>query len=236
MMILVNTIINLTSKIVKKKKCFTSLHIYKSVPFVNCNTNRYCYTNMQLPECKEREAELKENKKIVHSNEDQKCSNYIASFVTGVASMYIFKSHLLHYIMFLAPSRAETVIAQTEATLTNIPEGKVSIVKWRGKPVFIYHRTQNIIEQERNVNLSILRDPQTDEERVKKPEWLIVVGICTHLGCIPIANAGIIPGGFFCPCHGSHFDGSGRIRKGPAPTNLDVPEYKFINDDNIIIG
>ncbi|KAI4493386.1 PREDICTED: cytochrome b-c1 complex subunit Rieske, mitochondrial-like [Polistes canadensis] len=228
-MIFVNTIINLTSKIMKKKR-------YLSVPLVSCNANRYSHTDMPLPDFKEREAELKKNKEIVHSNEDQKCLNYAASFVAGVASMYTFKSHLLHYIMFLAPSRDVIATAQTEATLSNIPEGKVATIKWRGKPVFIYHRMQDTIEQERDVNLSILRDPQTDEERVKKPEWLIVIGVCTHLGCIPIPNAGIIPGGFFCPCHGSHFDGSGRIRKGPAPTNLNVPEYKFINNDTVIIG
>lgn len=150
--------------------------------------------------------------------------------------MYVFKSHTLHYILCLAPSRDVLAAARIEVKLTDIPVGKVSIVKWRGKPVFIYHRPQDIIEQERAVGLSILRDPQTDEERVQRPEWLITVGICTHLGCIPIPNAGIIPGGFFCPCHGSHFDGSGRVRKGPAPTNLDVPDYKFIDDDNVIIG
>ncbi|KAI4504062.1 hypothetical protein M0802_000533 [Mischocyttarus mexicanus] len=228
-MILTNMIINLTSKIVKNTR-------YLSVPFVNSNANRYSHNDMPLPDFKECEIKLKKNKEMVHSNEDQKFLNYVASFVTGVGSMYFFKSHLLHYIMYLAPSRDVVAMAQTEATLSNIQEGKVSVIKWRGKPVFIYHRTQSIIEQERDVSLSILRDPQTDEERVKKPEWLIVVGVCTHLGCIPISNAGIIPGGFYCPCHGSHFDGSGRVRKGPAPTNLNVPNYKFINDDKVIIG
>lgn len=97
-------------------------------------------------------------------------------------------------------------------------------------------RTQSVIEQERAVNLSELRDPETDDDRVKRPEWLIVIGVCTHLGCIPLPNAGSIPGGFFCTCHGSTFDGAGRIRKGPAPINLKIPEYKFIDDHNIIIG
>lgn len=102
--------------------------------------------------------------------------------------------------------------------------------------LFIAIRTQEIIEQERAVDISILRDPQTDDERVKRPEWLIVIGVCTHLGCIPIPNSGIIPGGFFCPCHGSHYDAAGRIRKGPAPINLNIPKYEFINDEKIIIG
>lgn len=97
-------------------------------------------------------------------------------------------------------------------------------------------RSQDIIDQEKFVNIAELRDPERDDERTKKPEWLIVIGICTHLGCIPIPNAGLISGGFYCPCHGSHFDASGRIRKGPAPTNLEIPEYQFLNDNTIVIG
>ncbi|XP_011701209.1 PREDICTED: cytochrome b-c1 complex subunit Rieske, mitochondrial-like isoform X2 [Wasmannia auropunctata] len=137
---------------------------------------------------------------------------------------------------FLSASRDVIAEAQTEVKLNGIPEGKVSVVKWRGKPVFVFHRTQSLIEQERAVSLSILRDPETDDDRVKRPEWLIVVAICTHLGCVPVPNAGMIPGGFYCPCHGSHFDAAGRIRKGPAMTNMEIPEYKFINDHSIIIG
>lgn len=97
------------------------------------------------------------------------------------------------------------------------------------------YRPESIIEQEKAVNLAELRDPETDDERVKKSQWLIVIGICTHLGCVPIPNAGNIPGGFYCPCHGSHFDAAGRIRKGPAPTNLEIPDYKFVND-SVVIG
>lgn len=95
---------------------------------------------------------------------------------------------------------------------------------------------QNIIDQERQTKLSNLRDPETDEERTQRPEWLIVVGVCTHLGCIPIPNTGDFKGGYYCPCHGSHYDGSARIRKGPAPTNLLVPPYQFIDDNNVLIG
>ncbi|XP_046821717.1 cytochrome b-c1 complex subunit Rieske, mitochondrial-like isoform X1 [Vespa crabro] len=225
-MILANTIIELTSKIARKKRYFPA-------SFVSCDPIRYAHSDIPLPDF---EGILKPNKKPLDSNENRKCLNYAVSFVAGVTCMYTFKSHMLHYIMYLAPSRDVLATAQTEATLTNIPEGKVGIVKWRGKPVFLYHRAQNIIEQERAADISILRDPQTDDERVKRPEWLIVIGICTHLGCIPIPNSGIIPGGFFCPCHGSHYDAAGRIRKGPAPTNLNIPKYEFINDEKIIIG
>lgn len=85
------------------------------------------------------------------------------------------------------------------------------------------------------VQLSDLRDKQTDEERTKKPEWLVMLGVCTHLGCVPIGEAGDF-GGWFCPCHGSHYDISGRIRKGPAPLNLEIPEYLITDDDKLVIG
>ncbi|XP_018060143.1 PREDICTED: cytochrome b-c1 complex subunit Rieske, mitochondrial-like [Atta colombica] len=156
--------------------------------------------------------------------------------VACITGLYGCKAHLLHYVLFCMPSRDILAEAQLEVKLNGIPEGKVLVVKWRGKPVFIYHRSQSIINQERAVNLSELRDPETDNDRAKRSEWLVVMGICTHLGCVPIPNAGLIPGGFFCPCHGSHFDAAGRIRKGPAMTNLEIPEYSFIDDNNIIIG
>lgn len=90
------------------------------------------------------------------------------------------------------------------------------------------------IERENSVDVATLRDPQTDSDRVKQPAWLVVIGVCTHLGCVPIANAGDY-GGYYCPCHGSHYDASGRIRKGPAPLNLEVPQHEF-QDDLLIVG
>ena len=93
--------------------------------------------------------------------------------------------------------------------------------KWRGKPLFIRHRTAAEISDCEAVDPATLRDPQSDGERVKDAEWLVILGVCTHLGCVPIANAGEF-GGYYCPCHGSHYDASGRIRKGPAPLNLEV--------------
>jgi ubiquinol-cytochrome c reductase iron-sulfur subunit len=113
-------------------------------------------------------------------------------------------------------------------------------VKWRGKPVFIRHRTAAEIEAARQVALAVLPDPQPDEARVIEPQWLVMVGICTHLGCIPLGQRPGDPhgeyGGWFCPCHGSHYDTSGRIRKGPAPRNLDVPDYAFTGEQVIRIG
>ena len=91
------------------------------------------------------------------------------------------------------------------------------------------------IAVEEAVDVTTLRDPQADSERVKNPEWLIILGVCTHLGCVPIANAGEF-GGYYCPCHGSHYDASGRIRKGPAPLNLEVPYYEFPDDSTVVVG
>lgn len=113
-------------------------------------------------------------------------------------------------------------MAKVEVDLNTIPEGKNVIIKWRGKPVFIRHRTEAEIEEANTVSVQSLRDPEADADRVKRPEWLVMLGVCTHLGCVPIGEAGDY-GGWFCPCHGSHYDISGRIRKGPAPLNLEIP-------------
>jgi len=125
-------------------------------------------------------------------------------------------------------------LASAEFDTDGIPSGSTLTVKWRGKPVFIRRRTDDEIAKELTVPLSSLKDPETDADRAADPEWLVVLGICTHLGCVPISNAGDY-GGWFCPCHGSHYDGSGRIRKGPAPLNLEVPPYKLA-DGKLIIG
>eukprot|EP00401_Gymnodinium_catenatum_P082078 CAMPEP_0117552344 /NCGR_PEP_ID=MMETSP0784-20121206/49659_1 /TAXON_ID=39447 /ORGANISM="" /LENGTH=134 /DNA_ID=CAMNT_0005349413 /DNA_START=257 /DNA_END=661 /DNA_ORIENTATION=- len=120
-------------------------------------------------------------------------------------------------------------LASAEFNIGAIPEGTTLTVKWRGKPVFIRHRTSAEIATEEGVAMSDLKDPQADSDRVKEAEWMIVLGICTHLGCVPISGAGEF-GGWFCPCHGSHYDTSGRIRKGPAPLNLEIPPYTLEGD------
>ena len=127
--------------------------------------------------------------------------------------------------------------APIEVDLTPIAEGQDIKVFWRGKPIYISHRTKKQIEAAQNVQLSSLPDPQPDSARVKAghDQWLVVIGICTHLGCIPIAHEGAYDG-FFCPCHGSVYDTSGRIRQGPAPSNLPVPPYTFLTDTKIQIG
>ena len=138
------------------------------------------------------------------------------------------------------PSAEVLALSTTEVDLSPIEEGMSITVIWRGEPVFIRRRTADEIKVARAVALDDLPDPQADKDRVKKPEWLVMKGVCTHLGCIPKGQkTGESKGefnGWFCPCHGSHYDTSGRIRKGPAPRNLDIPPYEFLDDTSIRIG
>ena len=142
---------------------------------------------------------------------------------------------VLKFLLSMSASADVLALASLEVDTSKIESGQTVTVKWRGKPVFIRRRTPGEIEKEVAVDVGSLRDPQTDGERAADPEWLVVVGVCTHLGCVPISNAGDY-NGWFCPCHGSHYDASGRIRKGPAPYNLEVPEYKFTESDKMVIG
>ena len=143
-------------------------------------------------------------------------------------------------ISSLNPSQDVLALASTEVDISQIEVGQAITVKWRGKPVFIRHRTPEEIKTAEGTDINSLRDPQTDDQRVEKPEWLIVVGVCTHLGCVPQGQKPSEPrgqyGGWFCPCHGSEYDTSGRIRKGPAPLDLEVPVYAFETDTTVKIG
>lgn len=144
------------------------------------------------------------------------------------------------FIDSLNPSADTLAMSTVEVDLTPIQEGQAVTVKWRGKPVFIRHRTAKEIEDAKAVNVAELRDKEDDAMRVKKDQWLVMVGVCTHLGCVPLGQKDTDPkgdfGGWFCPCHGSHYDTSGRIRKGPAPKNLAVPAYSFVSDTLVKIG
>jgi len=145
------------------------------------------------------------------------------------------KATVQDFLVNMSASADVLAMAKVEVDLSAIPEGKNIIIKWRGKPVFIRHRTAAEIDEANAVKVESLRDPQTDADRVKQPEWLVMLGICTHLGCVPIGEAGDY-GGWFCPCHGSHYDISGRIRRGPAPLNLEIPEYDFPEEGKLVIG
>ena len=133
------------------------------------------------------------------------------------------------------PDQSVKALASTEVDVGSLEPGKSITVLWRGKPVFIKRRTQEEIAEARDVNIEDLPHPEKDEDRAKNPEWLVMLGICTHLGCVPLGDKGEY-NGWFCPCHGSHYDTSGRIRKGPAPKNLEVPKYEFVNSNTIKIG
>jgi ubiquinol-cytochrome c reductase iron-sulfur subunit len=157
---------------------------------------------------------------------------------TGAAAAVGGLATLAPFISQMNPD-ASTIAAGApiDVDLTPIAEGQDIKVFWRGKPIYIMNRTKKQIDEARAVPVSSLPDPQSDQARVKEghDQWLVVIGICTHLGCIPIAHEGNYDG-FFCPCHGSQYDSSGRIRQGPAPTNLLVPPYQFVSDTKIQIG
>ena len=133
------------------------------------------------------------------------------------------------------PDSSAKALATTEVDVSSVELGKTITVLWRGKPIFIRRRTQEEIKEASAVDLKDLKDPQKDSDRTKNPEWLVMVGVCTHLGCIPLGDKGEY-NGWFCPCHGSHYDTSGRVRKGPAPNNLEIPKYEFIDNNIIKIG
>ncbi len=133
------------------------------------------------------------------------------------------------------PDNSVKALATTEVDISQIQPGNSITVLWRGKPVFIKRRTETEIAEAKKVNLTDLKHPEKDEDRAKNPEWLVMLGICTHLGCVPLADKGEY-NGWFCPCHGSHYDTSGRIRKGPAPVNMEIPKYEFVDSNTIKIG
>ncbi|KAI0067941.1 ubiquinol-cytochrome c reductase iron-sulfur subunit [Artomyces pyxidatus] len=174
-----------------------------------------------------------------HSASSESTNRALSYFMIGsmgVLSASVAQSTVSEFLRTMSASADVLALAKVEVELASIPEGKNVIIKWRGKPVFIRHRTPDEIEEARQVDWKSLRDPQSDEERVKKPEWLVMLGVCTHLGCVPIGESGDY-GGWFCPCHGSHYDISGRARKGPAPLNLEVPVHDFNDaEGKLIIG
>ena len=162
---------------------------------------------------------------------------YIA---TGVFGAFGTAFATWPFIDNMNPAADVRALSSTEIDLSPIEVGQAITAVWRGKPVFIRRRTAEEIAAARDVPLDDLPDPQADGARVEKPEWLILVGVCTHLGCVPLGQKLTDPrgdyGGWFCPCHGSHYDTSGRIRKGPAPRNLAVPVYEFLDDTTVRVG
>jgi ubiquinol-cytochrome c reductase iron-sulfur subunit len=154
----------------------------------------------------------------------------------GIFTLYLSKQLVRGIVSFKSVTKDQLALASIEIDCSTIPEGKSKTFSWMKKPVFVRHRSQKDIEREAAVDLTELRDPQHDNERAPlNKKWVVVIGVCTHLGCIPIADKGDY-GGYYCPCHGSHYDSGGRIRKGPAPLNLEVPEYSFKDENTIVVG
>lgn len=151
--------------------------------------------------------------------------------ITTVAGVTGAAAACWPFVNSMNPSSDVLAKATTEVDISNIPPGGEHTVAWQGKPVFIVHRTPEQISKMEATTTTI--DPEADSKRVLKPEWLVVVGICTHLGCVPNQNP---EGGWLCPCHGSMYDASGRVIRGPAPKNLEVPVYSFVSDNKILIG
>lgn len=198
---------------------------------------RFAHTDIQVPNFDAYRKDFTKDPTIKSRDHVAQKSNfgYAIAAGTGLATAYGAKGFVTDLVSTMAASADVLASSKIEVKLNAIPEGKSMVFKWRGKPLFIRHRGQAEVAKEEAVNISELRDPQHDKDRVKRSEWLIVLGVCTHLGCVPIANAGEY-GGYYCPCHGSHYDASGRIRKGPAPLNLEVPSYEFKDDDLVVVG
>jgi len=157
---------------------------------------------------------------------------YIA---TGAAAVVATGAAVWPLISQMSPDASTLALASTEVDLSGVAVVQILTVKWRGFFFYDTATTEKEIKEAEDTPLSQLPDPATDQSRVKKPEWLVVIGVCTHLGCVPLGHQGQYDG-WFCPCHGSVYDTSGRIRQGPAPRNLDIPTYKFTSDTKILIG
>jgi len=208
-----------------------------SVSIGRASQVRYAHTDIQVPDFSpyRRKSVADTSANASESAAARQTFSYLIVGSGAVAGAYAAKTVVGEFVSSMSASADVLALAKIEVKLADIPEGKNVTFKWRGKPLFIRHRTAAEIEAERSVDMSTLRDPQHDNERAQRPEWLVLLGVCTHLGCVPIANAGEY-GGYYCPCHGSHYDASGRIRKGPAPLNLEVPVHSYVDENTLVVG
>jgi len=208
-----------------------------SCGFTDSLQTRYAHSDIQVPDFSAyRKSSCQDaNVPAEQSSDSRKMSGYVLMAGAGAMGAYGGKWFVSDLISQWGASADVLAMAKIEINLADIPEGKSCVFTWRGKPLFVRHRTAEQIAAEKAVDPSELRDQQHDDDRVQKDEWLVIIGICTHLGCVPVANLGLFDGGYYCPCHGSHYDASGRIRKGPAPLNLEVPEHSF-QDDLLVVG
>lgn len=183
-----------------------------------------------------RKDQFKDVRKTSWGSGDKKPGvTYVVGFLGFLYGLYGAKSHITHYMMYMSAAADVLALASIEVDVSKIEPGVCISLKWRGKPLFIKHRTTADFEED-NTPMSDLKDPAQPGDRAIKGDFLIVIGICTHLGCVPVPNSGDYPGGFYCPCHGSHYDNLGRVRKGPAPINLEIPPYKYLTDTLVLVG
>lgn len=233
---------NKTNKLTRTRKDLTA--DTSKVQHTQYISNKHCDIELQSTVESRKNAVDDNNSKIVSDetslqgtpNNKINRRDFMVLTAASMAGVGIACS-LWPFVDSLNPSADVLASSSIEVEIDKIQTGHTAVVSWRGNPVFIKHRTAEEIDKARSVSLSELIDPEDDASRVKAgyDQWLVVLGVCTHLGCIPIDHKGDY-GGWFCPCHGSHYDTSGRIRKGPAPENLKVPQYQFINDQKIKIG
>ncbi|RVE48706.1 hypothetical protein evm_006672 [Chilo suppressalis] len=195
---------------------------------------RFAHTDVAVPDftAYRRKDNQDPRVKAEESVNERNSFTYLIAGAGSMAGAYAAKSIVTQFVSSMSAAADVLALAKIEVNLAEIPEGKSVTFKWRGKPLFIRHRTPEEIATERAVPLESLRDPQSDDQRTQDPKWLVIIGVCTHLGCVPVANSGDF-GGYYCPCHGSHYDASGRIRKGPAPLNLEVPPHAY--DGSLLI-
>jgi len=198
---------------------------------------RFAHTDIQVPDFSAYRRDDVQNVRVKAGESSAGRSSFTYMMVGGgtVAGIYSAKSIVTQFVSSMSASADVLALAKIEIKMDEIPEGKSVTFKWRGKPLFVRHRTDEEVEREGEVDMSTLRDPETDAQRCSEPKWLVVLGVCTHLGCVPIADAGDY-GGYYCPCHGSHYDTAGRIRKGPAPLNLEIPAYSFPEEGLLVVG
>lgn len=198
---------------------------------------RFAHTDVKVPDFTDyrRDSSVDPTASSSESDISRRAFTYLMVAGLGVTGAHAGKQVVSDLLSTMSASADVLAVAQCEVDLTTIPQGKNATIKWRGKPLFVRHRTEDEISQVRAVDTASLRDPQRDEDRVLDERYLVLLGVCTHLGCVPIANAGDF-GGYYCPCHGSHYDASGRIRKGPAPLNLEIPTYKFTDETTLLVG
>lgn len=166
----------------------------------------------------------------------KRATQYLVLASTRMMFVTFGRVCVMRFVQYWSAAADVLALSSTEVELAKIPVGTTYVAKWRGSPVFVTHRTSaDINDSKADDGSPSLRDPETDAERCPNPEWFVGLAVCTHFGCVPIAGQGGW-GGYFCPCHGSHYDKAGRVRKGPAPLNLPIPPYKFLDSETMIIG